>query len=434
MNSRNKTAYGLGVFAYLLLAVWVLFFVAGCGLLAAEGFAAAHIGNVGKSFMFDGAKLGPVIFAVVLGVLLLAALVLAIVRSVKTKRLVLIPATLALFIAGFAAIELFANMTKNEAENGYLYMAISSGSSKRAIFTLALFAVVALAFLVTLVYWISALACTSKKLAAMDAEAEGGHRPCSEEERAERERHLEDLIRRIVQEELEKRPEVIQNFYGVGGLKEPVESKTLKQEVKEEQPEPQPEPEPEPEPVKEEKQEEGPVPFVKQEKEPEPEPEPVVIDEEDDPKKQIIRIPFDERLVAAEKDLKENYNDLKNDILAYGVKSRISNSGDTFRLHRKAFVKITIAGKGLKLYFALNPNNYAESTIPVIDASDKAIYEETPCAFKVKSALSVRRAKQLIADVMATEGLEKAEPRKTDWVKQVRADLKAEKAEKAEQK
>lgn len=429
MNSRNKTAYGLGVFAYLLIAVWLLFFVAGCGLLASQGYAAAHIGNVGKSFAFDGAKLGPVIFTIVLAVLLVAALVLTIVRTAKSKRLILIPATLALILAGFAVIELFANMTKNQAELGYLYMVIESGSSKKALYTLALFAVVALTFLVTLVYWLSALAATSKKLAAMDAEQEGGRRPCSEEERAEREKHLEDLVRRIVLEELEKRPEVIQNFYGVAGLKEPVESKTVKQEVKE------PIEEPEPEPVKEEpKQEEGPVPFVKQEKEPEPEPEPVVIDEEEDPKKQIIRIPFDERLVAAEKDLKENYNELKNDILAYGVKSRISNSGDTFRLHRKAFVKITIAGKGLKLYFALNPANYAESTIPVIDASDKAIYEETPCAFKVKSALSVRRAKQLIADVMATEGLEQAEPRKTDWVKQVRADLKAEKAEKAEQK
>ena len=426
-KSRNRTAYGLGVFAYLLLAVWVLFFVAGCGLLASEGFAAAHVGNVGRAFSFDGAKLGPVIFTVILAVLLVAALVLTIVKTVKTKRLVLIPATLALFIAGFAVIELFANMTKNQAENGYLYMAISSGSSKRAIFTLALFAVVSLAFLVTLVYWLSALACTSKKLAAMDAEAEGGHH-CSPEERAEREKHLEDLVRRIVQEELEKRPEVIQNFYGVAGLKEPVESKTVQQEVKEE-------------PV-EEKKEEGPVPFVKEpepepqpEPEPEPEPEPVVEEEEDDPKKQIIRIPFDERLVAADKDLKDNYNELKNEILAYGVKSRISNGGDTFRLHRKTFVKITIAGKGLKLYFALNPNNYAESTIPVIDASDKAIYEETPCAFKVKSALSVRRAKQLIADVMATDNLEKeGEPRKTDWVRQVRADLKAEKAEKEQQK
>ena len=85
------------------------------------------------------------------------------------------------------------------------------------------------------------------------------------------------------------------------------------------------------------------------------------------------------------------------------------------------------AGKGLKLYFALSPARYAESTIPVIDASDKALYEETPLAFKVKSNLSVKRAKQLIADVMSDEGLERGEPEKTDWVKQVRADLREEK-------
>ena len=421
-KSRNKTAYGLGVFAYLLLAIWALFFAAGCGLLTKEGYASAHFGNIAESLSFGPDKVNPGIFCYVVIALFVAALVVTIIRSVKAKRLVMIPATLALAVAMFALMELVANTTGNVPENGYVYLAVGSGSSKRAIYALAVFAINFIAFVVTAVYWLSALiAC--RKNAAEEARQEGA-RELTEEEKAQQEKDLEELIRRIVREELDKRPEVIQNFYGVAGLKEPVESKTVKQEVKEE---PVKE-EPVEEPV-EEKKEEGPVPFVKAEKEPEPEPEPVVVgEEEENSKTPIIRIPFDERLVASEKDLKENYNELKNDILAYGVKSRLSNSGDTFRLHRKAFVKITIAGKGLKLYFALNPANYAESTIPVIDASDKAIYEETPCAFKVKSALSVRRAKQLIADVMATEGLEKAEPGKTDWVKQVRADLRAEKA------
>ena len=52
-----------------------------------------------------------------------------------------------------------------------------------------------------------------------------------------------------------------------------------------------------------------------------------------------MRIPFAERLVDAEKEMQDNYNELKNEILAYGVKSRISNSGDTFRLHRKTYIK-----------------------------------------------------------------------------------------------
>ena len=94
--------------------------------------------------------------------------------------------------------------------------------------------------------------------------------------------------------------------------------------------------------------------------------------------------------------MKDNYNELKNEILSYGVKSRISNSGDTFRLHRKTYVKITIAGKSLKLYFALDPKDYKDSTIPFQDAGEKNAYAEIPFVFKVKSELSMKRAKQLI--------------------------------------
>ena len=127
--------------------------------------------------------------------------------------------------------------------------------------------------------------------------------------------------------------------------------------------------------------------------------------------------------------MKDNYNELKNDILAYGVKSRVSNSGDTFRLHRKTYVKLTIAGKSLKLYFALNPEDYKDSTIPVADASEKNIYQEIPLIFKVKSGLSMRRAKQLIADVMAPDGLVQGEVGKVNWVKEIAAEMKEGKKE-----
>lgn len=133
----------------------------------------------------------------------------------------------------------------------------------------------------------------------------------------------------------------------------------------------------------------------------------------------IIRIPFEKRIVSADKVMKEHYNDLKSEILAYGAKSRISNSGDTFRLHTVTYVKITIAGKSLKLYLALNPRDYKDSTIPFADASDKGTYKEIPFVFKVKSDLSVRRAKQLIAEAMAKGGLEKGEVVAHDWVKEI---------------
>ncbi len=189
-----------------------------------------------------------------------------------------------------------------------------------------------------------------------------------------------------------------------------------------EEPAPEPEPqkeEPIPEPVPEEKVEEEvePAPVVE---EPAPEPEQPAEAEAPSEKKPIIRIPFTERMINADAEMQNNYNELKNEILSYGVNSRVSNSGDTFRLHRKTYIKITIAGLSLKLYFALNPDDYKDSTLPIQNAGHKGIYEEIPLVFKVKSGLSMRRCKQLIADVFEKNGLEQGEIGNIDWVEQLK--------------
>ena len=181
----------------------------------------------------------------------------------------------------------------------------------------------------------------------------------------------------------------------------PVEEKVEEEPVVEE-------PVSEPEPVVEE-----PAPAV------EPATEPVVEEPAED-KKPIIRIPFTERMINADPEMQKNYNELKNEILSYGVNSRVSNSGDTFRLHRKTYIKITIAGLSLKLYFALNPDDYKDSTLPIQNAGHKGIYEEIPLVFKVKSGLSMRRCKQLIADVFEKNGLEQGEIGNVDWVEQLK--------------
>ena len=183
----------------------------------------------------------------------------------------------------------------------------------------------------------------------------------------------------------------------------------------------QPDAEPEPEPVV----------VVAPQPKPEPKPAPVVVAPAAEPEEageeggnKIIRIPFPTRMVEAEDEMKANYNELKSEILSYGVKSRVSNSGDTFRLHKVTFVKITIAGKSLKLYFALDPADYANTTLPIQDASHKNIYREIPLVFKVKSELSMRRAKQLIADVMDRHGLEQGRVELRDYTESLR-DYKA---------
>ena len=245
-------------------------------------------------------------------------------------------------------------------------------------------------------------------------------------------------------------PLVVQYFNGG------INSAAAPETVKEDKPAPAPQPQPEevkeeeiPAPVEEEKVEEQsipeeqvmeevapapevePVPEEVQEEvlpEPEPvvEPEPMLeepapeVEPSSEEKKPIIRIPFTERMLNADPEMQKNYNELKNEILSYGVNYRVSNSGDTFRLHRKTYVKITIAGLSLKLYFALNPDDYKDSTLPIQNAGHKGIYAEIPLVFKVKSGLSMRRCKQLIADVFEKNGFEQGEIGDVNWVEELK--------------
>ena len=135
-------------------------------------------------------------------------------------------------------------------------------------------------------------------------------------------------------------------------------------------------------------------------------------------KKKIVRIPFQKRMSNASLEQKNHYDELKNYILSYRVKSRVSSVGDMFRLHKEEYVKIAIAGKGLKLYLALDPKDYENSTIPVDDASDKKMYQNIPLVFRVKSELSVKRAKVLIDDLMAKKNLPQKEVLDLPWSKQ----------------
>ncbi len=163
------------------------------------------------------------------------------------------------------------------------------------------------------------------------------------------------------------------------------------------EPEPEPKKEPEPEPVKEEKKEEE----VKAE-----------VAGENDPFAGLgsrrRRASFETRLKNSEYDLRHKYYDLRDYIKSYGVKNRISIPGDTFSAHREKYVFITIVGKHIKAYFALNPADYAESTIPVSHNTAKK-YEDLPLEIKIKSDLSFRRACKLVDDLMAKKGMTKVE-------------------------
>ena len=186
------------------------------------------------------------------------------------------------------------------------------------------------------------------------------------------------------------------------GLDEHVEEYHAEKEEEEEpapapapQPEPEPEPEEEPEEEEEDEEEEEEAPVVEG-------PEGLVI------KGKRKRKPFETRLRNSVYDLRHKYYDLRDYIKWYGLRNRVSIPGDTFSYKRQRYVFVTIVGKHLRVYLNLNPDDYAESTIPVERAEAKK-YEDLPCLLRVKSDLAYRRAKKLVDDVMAKIGLPRPE-------------------------
>lgn len=228
----------------------------------------------------------------------------------------------------------------------------------------------------------------------------------------------EEEMRQIIREELvafygDKKPEPVEEV-----KEEPVEEPVVTEEVVEAEEEAHEE-------VVEEVKEEPVVeaaPIVEETKEePLPELNPADVDLNG-------RISFFERILVTDQELLDIYNELKNEIMSYGVKSRVSSTGDCFRLHRVTYMKIVFSGKKVKLYLHLDPKDYKDSTIPFSDAGNKKSFEEIPFVFKVKSGLSLRRAKQLIKEMMDKEGLaQKHEPEHVDYAGDLIKEVRKEK-------
>ncbi len=152
-------------------------------------------------------------------------------------------------------------------------------------------------------------------------------------------------------------------------------------------------------------------------KEEDVEPEPIVEDQDivsepstvdEQPPQEFVRLTFEERIAEFDEDSLEKYAELKAYMLSYGVKSRISSTGDTFRAKRVTYFKITNSGNsGFKVYYKIDLPSYANTTYPLKDASGIKMYEEVPAFMYLKSDLSLKRCKELVDDVMIANGFER---------------------------
>ena len=78
----------------------------------------------------------------------------------------------------------------------------------------------------------------------------------------------------------------------------------------------------------------------------------------------------------------------------------MSKKCESFRFGRKLMVKLSMAGQTLKLFLALDPNEFDKSLYFHKDMSHKKTYQEVPLLMRLKSRRSVKKAKELIKVMM----------------------------------
>lgn len=126
---------------------------------------------------------------------------------------------------------------------------------------------------------------------------------------------------------------------------------------------------------------------------------------------------FSARVIQAPDTLKNYYSEIKNELLSYNlVKSRISWKHDAFNRGRIQLAKLVVRGKNLCIYLALDPNAYEYEKYHQADKGDTNAYAKVPMMIRVKSDLGLRKAKFLIAEMMANYDIERGETQDLDFL------------------
>ncbi|MGN0797917.1 MAG: hypothetical protein ACI4M5_06870 [Christensenellales bacterium] len=115
------------------------------------------------------------------------------------------------------------------------------------------------------------------------------------------------------------------------------------------------------------------------------------------------KLSFEMKLRLADDNIKSFYSELKNELLSYGIKNRISRFRENFNKGRNQIARFTINGKTLVLYLAIDPASLDESYYHHKDCSDKKGAVDVPTMLKIRSKVAVKKAKALIE--MICEGL-----------------------------
>ncbi len=119
---------------------------------------------------------------------------------------------------------------------------------------------------------------------------------------------------------------------------------------------------------------------------------------------------FVAKLKQSEEDIKSYYSVLKNALTEYSrINSNISWHGDRFNFGRDTVARITIIGKTLGLYLALDPADpeFKQTVYRQKDVSKQKAYDGTPFMVKIKSDGGLKKALRLVAALAEKLGAEK---------------------------
>lgn len=154
----------------------------------------------------------------------------------------------------------------------------------------------------------------------------------------------------------------------------------------------------------------------------------IVIDGESLPeKKAYVRSPnFAEKMMAASEIIQDRYDELKNYALRYRkLKSRISKKFDSINMGRFHFVKLSVAGKTLKLYLNMDYST-VDPKFRCVDMSNKKTYVTVPVMLRIKSGRAMKYAKRLIDQcAQQHEMLERRKPFEVDSMQLIEEALNA---------
>ena len=122
----------------------------------------------------------------------------------------------------------------------------------------------------------------------------------------------------------------------------------------------------------------------------------------------IKRIPFFIKMLEAEDKLRDYYIIINNEFHSYRkINIRVSSKGVSYRWGRELVAKMTLRGKTIKMYYALDVNNYDENVYFQKYCGDVKAFEEVPLCVKVRSDRGLKNALKLIEDLMILKGVEK---------------------------